>query len=205
MDLIPEGDVILDIGANIGITTVPLARKFKNSTIHSFEPIPNNITAMQRIINYYKLKNVVLHQIALGVEDSELKMVLPVLKNVKKQGLSHVFKDDDESDWNKGEIFTVPQKRLDGIEVIKNATKIAAIKIDVENFEYQVLLGAKELLIKHTPIIYCELWDNEVRPQVITYLSGLNYDVKVVVDNELVAFNGQSDNNFIFVNKAGQP
>ena len=41
--------------------------------------------------------------------------------------------------------------------------KIGAIKMDVENFEYFVLEGGKELIKKHKPIIYTELWENQNR------------------------------------------
>src|ERR1017187_4297487 len=66
LSLIPENTAILDIGANIGIMTVHLARTIKNSTVYSFEPMPNNIAAFKRIVNYFKLKNIRLFEFALG-------------------------------------------------------------------------------------------------------------------------------------------
>ena len=78
--LVPPGDnIILDIGANIGITSVVLAKKFPGSTIHAFEPIPPNISTVKRIIKHYKLKNVQLHETALGEKEGSLKMVVPVI------------------------------------------------------------------------------------------------------------------------------
>jgi hypothetical protein len=33
------------------------------------------------------------------------------------------------------------------------------MKIDVEGFEYFVLLGARNLILKYKPIIFIEIWD----------------------------------------------
>ena len=85
-------------------------------------------------------------------------MVMPVIANVKMQGLSHVV-HHTISENNEGEKCNVPLKVLDEMDEIKNTIKrISAIKIDVENFEYQVLLRAYILPPQtkpcpiHTPI-----------------------------------------------------
>ena len=49
LHLIPANTAVLDIGANIGIMTVHLARTVKGSTIYSFEPMPHNISAFKNI------------------------------------------------------------------------------------------------------------------------------------------------------------
>jgi len=46
LHLLPENTAVLDIGANIGIMTVHLARTIKGVTVYSFEPMPNNIVAL---------------------------------------------------------------------------------------------------------------------------------------------------------------
>lgn len=198
MNLITEG-TILDIGANIGITTVPLAKRFPSARIHAFEPIPSNNVALKRIMKHYKLNNVQLHEIALGEEDGELKLVVPLINNVRMQGLSHVLVDGQHDEWNSGEIFSIPVFRLDDVSALRDEKKISAIKIDVENYEYYVLKGGENLLQKHKPIIYCELWPNEKREMVMDFLKGCGYRVKVFEGSRLVDFVNQSVNNFIFV------
>ncbi|HSZ85042.1 MAG TPA: FkbM family methyltransferase, partial [Puia sp.] len=148
--LIPKGDnIILDIGANIGITSVVLAKKFPGATIHSFEPIPPNINTVKRIIEHYKLNNVQLHETALGEQEGKLKMVVPVIDNVRMQGLSHAYVEGNDEDWNKGDVYYMNMMKLDDVDVLKGDKKIVAIKMDVENFEYNVLKGSIELLKKH--------------------------------------------------------
>jgi FkbM family methyltransferase len=199
MEMIPNKGAILDIGANIGIMTVSLARKFPNATVHSFEPMPQNLKALKRIIRYFKLKNVQLFETALGEENGQLTMVMPVLDKVKMQGLSHVVEGNDNDPLNQGLTFTVPVKKLDDIKELQALPAIHAIKIDVENFEYPVLKGAKALLLKHKPVIYCELWKNERRDLTLNYLKSLGYKVKVYDGKGMVDYADQDVTNFILV------
>ena len=201
LELIPENTSVLDIGANIGIMTVHLARSVKGVTVYSFEPMSNNIAAFKRIISYFKLKNVKLFEIALGNSEGEVEMVMPVISNVRMQGLSHVVHDSIPEN-NEGERFKVPLKMLDKMpELMNSPQRISAIKIDVENFEFFVLEGAKVLIAKNKPVVYAELWENENRDKCFELFKSLNYKTVVVVDNKAVEFDIKKHRtqNFIFL------
>jgi FkbM family methyltransferase len=200
LKLIPENTTILDIGANIGIMTVHLA-SIKGADVFSFEPMPNNITAFQRIVKYFKLDNVKLFKIALGNSEGEVEMVMPVISSVRMQGLSHVVHESIKEN-NEGQRFKVPLKKLDNLQdIITNPKRISAIKIDVENFEFFVLEGAKELIKRDKPVVYAELWDNENRYNCFKLFDSLTYNTYVAVDNALVLFNKDIHikQNFIFL------
>lgn len=201
LSLIPPNTIVLDIGANIGIMTYHLANAIKNVKVYSFEPIPNNIATLKRIISYFKLTNVNVMECALGNTNGEVEMVMPVINSVKMQGLSHVLHKSIE-DNNEGDKFTVPLKMLDTIEELSDTREhISAIKIDVENFEFFVLDGAKKILQKHRPIIYAELWDNENRLKCFNLLLGINYSAFVVEQNKMLPFDKtrHKTQNFIFL------
>lgn len=200
MGLLPEAGTILDIGANIGIMTVSIARKFPKAQVFAFEPIPNNIEALEKVVKHYSLGNVTLFKTALGEQTGELKMILPVVNNSKMQGLSHVVEDDGSIN-EKGMQYTVPVQKLDNIEALQTAANITGIKIDVENFEYYVLKGGEAMLRKHMPVIYCELWDNDRRKLCMDYLTGLGYSIHIFDGKGLVPFTGQPVINFFFVPK----
>ncbi len=199
LNMIPNEGVVLDIGANIGIMTMALAKKLDKAVIYAFEPIPDNVKALKRIVNYYKPANVKLFETALGEENGTLKMVLPVIDKMKMQGLSHVVKENDNSEWNNGTFYSIPVQKLDDIEELKKLPKITAIKIDVENFEYYVFKGGRELLVRHKPIIFCELWENEMRPVCLNYMKEQGYTVNVFDGNKLVPYTNQTDTNFFLV------
>lgn len=199
--LIPAGTIVLDIGANIGIMSVHLARSVKNNTVYGFEPMPNNIAAFKRVINYFRLKNVKLFEIALGNTEGEAEMVMPVINAVRMQGLSHVVHNSIKEN-NEGERFKVPLKMLDKMEELTNAPqRISAIKIDVENFEFFVLDGAKNLLSKNQPVVYAELWENENREKCFELFKTLNYKTVVIANNKALEFDPSlhKTQNFIFI------
>ena len=190
-----EGDV-LDIGANIGIMSVHLAKKVPNSTIHAFEPIPDNASVLKKIIKRFKLKNVHVHEFALGDEEGKVQMVLPLNGKTKMQGLSHV-KHESIEEWNEGHEFDVPIKKLDQLFV---EVPVQGIKIDVENFEYFVLKGGVNMLDKYKPFIYAELWENKNREYCFKLLDSLSYRAYVIDGNQVLPFdsNIHDKQNFIF-------
>ncbi len=198
LNLIPENAVLLDIGANLGIMTVHLARKVKNGFVFAFEPMPENLNILNRISSHYNLKNVKIFDFALGEKNEQIKMIMPVISSVKMQGLSHVL-HSEISEFNDGTIFSVECKRLDDIEEIQNTKKISAIKIDVENFEYFVLKGGEKIIAGNKPLIYIELWENENRKKCFDFFYRLNYSIHVVESGKLMRFDSAKHKNQNFI------
>ncbi len=200
--LIKNNGIVLDIGANIGITAAPLGKHLPGSKIHAYEPIAENYSTLAKIVKYLKLNNVALFNLALGNQKGTLKMIMPTVNSSRMQGLSKAH--DPESN-ERGAIYEVPIQRLDDIYTSEDS--IVAIKIDVENYEYEVLKGAKELLIRNKPLIYCELWDNQNREFALDLLYSIGYKSFVYDEknNKLSPwFRTQHSevNNFFFVAKA---
>jgi FkbM family methyltransferase len=202
LSLIPDGSSVLDIGANIGIMTVHLSRKAgATGTVHAFEPMPDNLVALRRIVAHFRLANVVIHPCALGDQDGELEMVMPVEGMARQQGLSHVV-HESIPDRNQGLVCKVPVRRLDSIaELHDPSAGIRGIKIDVENFESFVLEGGRDLLQRWWPVVYLELWDNENRHKCFRLLQQLGYAAKVAAANGVQDYDParHRNQNFIFV------
>lgn len=196
VNMITEDGVILDIGANIGSMTVVFAQRHPHSTIYSFEPIPANRNALERVIHFYGLKHVKVFANALGNSNGMVEMVMPYEGGARMQGLSHIIETGSEL---PGERYSIPIQKLDEIEVLQSAERITAIKIDVENFEYFVLKGGKGLLEKHRPLVFCELWDTERRDLCFDLMEQLGYRVKVFQDGSLLDFNGKQALDFFFL------
>jgi FkbM family methyltransferase len=196
MDEIKSEGKILDIGANIGIMTSHLAKKFPQRSIVSIEPMPNNLNVLNKIVRYYKLKNVTVLPIALGEKEEVVQMVLPLNGKVKMQGLAHVVHDSID-EWNEGEKIQVQCKTLDSLF---QKEKIAGIKMDIENFEYFALKGGVSILKQNKPVVYLELWENENRNLCFELLEKVGYSAFVNENNNLVAYNPlkHQKQNFVF-------
>ena len=203
LEMIPDGGIILDIGANIGVMTYHFASRLKKSIIYAFEPIPYNFRTLRKIIKRFKLSNVKVYEHALGNENGEIEMVLPVVNSVKMHGLSHVI-HDSITEFNDGSKYVTEVKKLDSLKDIAAIDIVVnAIKIDVENFEYFVLLGGKRLIEKHKPLIYAELWENDNREKCFKLLTEFGYQVKFLSNGKLFLFNKDQHKtqNFFFIHE----
>ncbi len=198
LSLMKDGDGdVLDVGANIGIMTVHLAKHLPNSTIHAFEPVPDNLNVLKKIIKRFKLRKIKVHEMAVGDQSGTIRMVLPVQSGAKLQGLSHV-KHETITEWNEGLEFNVLVNTLDNV---LNGERIQGIKIDVENFEYYALKGGRRILEQNQPVIYAELWKNDNRAKCMDLLEAMNYVPHVIERNKLVPFEADrhKQQNFIFL------
>ncbi|HEY1870310.1 MAG TPA: FkbM family methyltransferase, partial [Chitinophagaceae bacterium] len=200
LSLIPEDGNVLDIGSNIGVTAMPIAKRVKGGRVFCFEPLSIHIRILRKIIRHFRMKNVEIFETALGEKNEQLVMVMPEFHKVKFQGFTHVT--TNEADRKKGRLFNVPVQKLDDNRTMQDLSIIHAIKIDVENFEYHVLKGAEKLIVHHKPLIFCELWNDEKKIKTISYLTKeLGYCAMVFENSQLVDFTNQSRSNYFFIRK----
>jgi FkbM family methyltransferase len=196
LNMVPERGIILDIGANIGIMTVALAKARPGCEVYAFEPLLLNLRALRRIIAWYRLSNVRVFPMALGDKAELREMVVPEINGILMQGLGHITAPG--SGPEKGKFFSIPVERLDEIDALQAGKKIVAVKIDVENYEYFVLQGSRALLQKYLPVIYCELWGDERREACVQLLKEMGYTPKVYVDGALAEYRDQPSANLFF-------
>ena len=174
LTMIPKGCVILDIGANIGVTTFFLASSHPESIVHSFEPVPDNLDSLEKVVAHFRLDKVVVHRCGLGERPGNIPMIMPVMGGIPRHALCQV--DDGTSKYHDGIRFGVEIRRLDEIAGVKGNSNVKAIKIDVENFEHAVFSGGLDLIRRCRPVIFCELSDDRAR--VMALLESLGYGVR---------------------------
>lgn len=202
LDNIDPDATVLDIGANIGIMTVLFARRVPRGTVHAFEPDPVNFRVLERVVSSCRLKNVILHRVALSSASGEVEMVTPVWSSVRMHGLTQVVTSAELA--AAGDTFKVPMQPLDGVELLPGG-KIQAIKIDVEDHEPQVIEGARALIAAQHPIICAEFLPR-IQPECFRLMDRIGYDVYACAeDGELQsALPGSGDgHNFICKPRAG--
>ncbi len=190
-----KGDgVLLDVGANIGIMTYHMSKEFPKRKIYAIEPMPTNFSILKRIKEKFQLNNVELVPSAVGNKSETIEMILPYNGKVKMQGLAHVVHDSID-EWNEGDKISVECTTLDALI----QEEVAGIKMDIENFEFFALEGARRIL-KNKPVVYLELWANENRDKCFELLAEFNYEAFVVSASKLEAYNPEihQKQNFIF-------
>lgn len=184
LTLVPENGTVAIVGASIGIKTLPFANKRR--TVIAYEPIPSNFSVLQKLKATNKVENLSLFQIALGNRSGQIEMVFPEINGAKKHGLSYV--KDLINDGNpNGEILLVNIDRLDDRPELASQ-KLIALKVVAENYEFEIFEGAKDLIRRDLPLIYCELWANSKRQPVLDLIRAMNYRVHILVQGKLVNY-----------------
>jgi len=146
---IKAGDMVLDIGANIGYDTVLFANKVgKKGKVIAIEPDPINFEILQKNIKENKLFNVVVVQAAVGNENKKMK----IFESRENYGDHRMW---GEKGRNTKDVFC---RRLDDLLKELDYQKIDFIKMDVQGFEPLVIEGGKETIEKSKPIIFFEYW-----------------------------------------------
>jgi FkbM family methyltransferase len=139
--LIRPGDTVLDIGANIGVVTVWMAKLVGDSgRVHAFEPNPMLVQLLGRVIDRNQLANVRLHPVALGQETGELELRVPRCNNA---GLGSLTRYHDSPDCDA---VLVSVKQLSAVATQEAIQSVRLIKIDVEGYEVEVFRGAHSFL-----------------------------------------------------------
>lgn len=130
---IKEGDVVLDLGANIGYFTCLFAQLVgEKGKVFSFEPEPNNFKLLQRNVEVNGYKNVVLEQKAVSNVKSKIKMYI---SNSPKDHRIYPTEDNQES-------IEIECITLD--EYFKDSNKkIDFIKSNIQGADYAAFKGMK--------------------------------------------------------------
>ena len=138
------GDVVLDIGANIGYYTLLLAQLVGPSgKVYAFEPDPKNFELLEKNVDINNYKNVILIQKAVSNCNEKTKLFLS-----KDRAQNRIFDSSNDGMSNNIEVETIT---LD--EFFKDfAQTINFIKMDVEGTEFRVIQGML-LLLHKTPKI----------------------------------------------------
>lgn len=149
-----KAKVILDIGANIGTTSLFFASINPNAQIISFEPHPDTFKRAVENIKLNNFQNIDLINIGLGEKKERLKLYEV---NENNPGMNRIIAEDKDLPFKQIDI-----EMLDVIMLERGISKVDFIKIDVEGFEYSVLQGGKEI-IKSKPMLFLELDDNNLK------------------------------------------
>lgn len=137
---VKSGDIVLDIGANIGYYTLMFAERVgETGKVFAFEPDPTNFALLQRNIETNGFKNVVLVQKA--VSDKTGRTKLHVSEQKRMTNRIHEWHDSD----NSIEVETIA---LD--DYFKDYEgKLDFIKMDIEGAESEALRGMHSLLLRN--------------------------------------------------------
>lgn len=146
--LVSIESVILDVGANIGLTSIFFAENAK--FVHSFEPGNSTFKFLASNLELFGNEKYRLHNFGFGSKDKKAELFYPSVDRasafISRSIVPH-------SDYVKE---TVSIKTLDKF-CAKEIGNFDFIKLDVEGFELEVLLGARKMIRRIKPVVSMEM------------------------------------------------
>jgi FkbM family methyltransferase len=158
-----DGDTFIDVGANVGWFSM-LASRWTGSrgTVLSVEPSSRECQRLREHVVHNRLSNVRVLQLAAGAEEGDAVLHVADERHSGLNTLRPTFMYDDvvESYTEKVCIRT-----LDHVVAQEHVAKVHVIKIDVEGAEYDVLLGARDILERDRPAVIIEVAGRTAAPR----------------------------------------
>jgi FkbM family methyltransferase len=166
-DEIRLGDVVFDVGAHVGLYTLLAARRTgPGGRVFSFEALPPNVAGLERHCRLNGADNVeVVHG---AVSDRVGTVSFTAGSNTF---VGHVA---DEGQYR------VPAVRLDDFVLAQGHPPPRVLKMDIEGGEGAALLGARELLRRHRPVIFLATHGAAVHAECCALLRDLGYELRSV-------------------------
>jgi FkbM family methyltransferase len=145
--LIPQGAVVADVGANVGVYTHALALAVgAKGKVYSFEPVGHNYAILTALTRRTRLFNVVPINAAVGSKAAETEMLIPDMEGFTGYYWAHVAIPGEAGRRERVRVVRLDDMLRDGV-----LSGLHFIKCDVEGGELEVLLGAQEILRNHKP------------------------------------------------------
>jgi FkbM family methyltransferase len=165
--LVRRGDVVYDLGANVGFYTLLGARLTGDEGgVYSFEPLPRNLEFLQKHVAINGLKNCFVVDAAVADCDGEMR-----LDPSEAPTTAHLA---------DGGGIVVRVVSLDSLVEGGQIRPPGVMKIDVECSEVKALRGAERTIEEYRPRILLATHNRELHAECVEFLERRGYRVEVL-------------------------
>ncbi|MDD5031953.1 MAG: FkbM family methyltransferase [Patescibacteria group bacterium] len=147
--ILKPGDIIYDIGANIGYYALLEARIVGDKgKVYAIEPVPDNVKNLVKNISLNNYKNIAVYNLAIGGDDRN----------------GYIY-SSDKSNWcsmncrgYNNSSGRIPVKVMSLDSFIEGKDYPDVVRMDVEGYETEIIKGMKHILAGGRPLkIFMEL------------------------------------------------
>jgi FkbM family methyltransferase len=163
------GKTFVDVGGNVGLYSLIGSLFFE--AVYAFEPDSDNIGKLKKNIGLSNIHNIQV--VSLGL--SHVNGIGRFVKYPQNPGMHTMSNEavDSAAPENIVEIDTVT---LDTYFSDKKIDTIDLIKLDTEGTEFEIVMGGREVIFKHRPILFSEFHSNEKLRKFVKFIPD-DYDI----------------------------
>jgi FkbM family methyltransferase len=188
-EMISEGGIAIDVGANIGETALELAKRVGPSgRVFAFEPDPLMRNKFNKNFSFNQWAKIQLEPWAL----SDVAATHRLYRVSERNPAGNKIMSE-----GSGDFVEIQAIRLDDYVTQNQIENIDLVKIDVEGFEKHVLLGAGQVILRFMPKLFVEISQKQLQMQgtsahdIFALLEGWGYLIKYA--HNLVAVTSSSE------------
>tara|TARA_R110000868_G_scaffold150567_10_gene373959 strand:- start:6291 stop:7181 length:891 start_codon:yes stop_codon:yes gene_type:complete len=182
--LLRPGGLVIDAGANFGHYALTAAGGVgADGLVIAFEPHAETFAMLEANCGLLADDNVRAVQAGLGTTDG----IMDLHTDSENPG-GHSYYE-----WNlrgpSGQFHPVAVRSLDSyLSEVAPGRPVSVIKIDVQGFETQVLMGATAVIARDRPAVFCEVTPGALRraessvDEVLGFFRDRGYGAKVLID-----------------------
>tara|TARA_Y100000741_G_C18180175_1_gene528981 strand:+ start:198 stop:956 length:759 start_codon:yes stop_codon:yes gene_type:complete len=173
--------VILDIGANDGISIKAIKNFIKNITIYSIEPGKENFEKLKKLKKKYDNLRIINYAVSNKKEKEKKVLFQPFYKKFHLSPFDSLNIKDVYKSMNFSLFIKNIEKKIHIKKSYVKTNKVdnfnlkpCFIKIDIQGHEYNCLLGSLKTIKKNLPIIMME-YDLKQNKKIYKVLKRINY------------------------------
>ena len=174
-------DIMIDVGANTGLTTRFFAKRYKK--VIAFEPSSINRSCIYRNLEPGQ-NNVLIMPFAV----SDKKGFAQLRVSHTSCGANSFLPDEIPKPDELEDVETILLDEIEALIPILGGKHISLLKIDVQGYEINVLKSAEELIQKYKPVILCEVCtsNDTLESQVEDFLMPKGYKLMHSVSKDKI-------------------
>ncbi len=173
-EMCEKGDVVYDIGANLGYTALLFAKAVgKEGVVVAFEPLPENATRVEEHIAMNQVgARVTVEAMAISDATGTERFLVHELHGMGKIEGSSGRKE------GYADVVEVPAISVDDYVFGRGGPTPAVIKLDIEGGGGKAISGMARVLADVRPVVLAELHGAEERDAVVGALRAHRYDLR---------------------------
>lgn len=157
-------DIVLDVGAHVGLFSLWLARRAPTIRVVAVEPSPDNFSCLQANLRAFEAFGVQAIAGALGAPDKDAPSNKGRIEPATDRSIDHrlVAADDDDPD-------AVPILSLTDLVDDTRRARISLLKMDIEGAEYDAIEATPDHILERLDRVAMEYHDH-IRPGTLAML-----------------------------------